>query len=174
MSSEIEIEFQEYLLPHERIKWVGRPGQGFRLRKMDWFLIPFSALWLGFALYWEYLALITGEGWGFAIFGAVFFSMGFVIMIGRFFIDASARKNQSYAVTDRRVIIRQKTSINSFDLNQLPNLFLNSSGTIDFIFKKLFDISPHNMRDSFGIWAPSLMMNSFEFLDEPQKSINSS
>ncbi|KAF0113341.1 MAG: hypothetical protein FD163_1460 [Hyphomonadaceae bacterium] len=169
MSSEIKIEFQDYLLPHEQIKWTGRPGQGFRLRMMDWFFIPFSALWLGGVLYWEYLALSAGEGLGYVVFGAVFFSIGFVIMVGRFFIDANARKNQTYAVTNRRVIIREKASINSFDLSQLPNLFLNSSGSIDFIFKKLFDISPHNMRDSFGIWAPSLMMNSFEFLDEPQK-----
>ena len=41
------------LLRDEHIAWEGRPYTGLILRPMELFLIPFSLLWGGFALFWN-------------------------------------------------------------------------------------------------------------------------
>lgn len=169
MATELEAEFHEYLLHNEKILWTGKPGAGIRFRGADTFLIPFSILWLAFALYWEFTVFLQGGDWFFKLFGAGFFAIGATFMIGRFFIDAYARKNQSYAITNMRIIIRQKRSINSFDIDALPNLLVDSGGTINFLSMKLFDFNPRDVRQGFGIWSPSILMSSLEFLENPQE-----
>ena len=49
--------FQSELLQGEKILWVGQPDPSVHFAKADAFLIPFSILWGGFALFWEGAAL---------------------------------------------------------------------------------------------------------------------
>ena len=42
------------LEPGEHLTWWSQPRQGIFLRRMDALMIPFSLLWAGFMVVWEY------------------------------------------------------------------------------------------------------------------------
>jgi hypothetical protein len=140
-----ELLIQQNLDAGEKLLWHGQPRQGIVFTAIDIFLIPFSLLWGGFALFWEYMVLFgaqtpTGEGppWPFALFGLPFVLMGLYIMFGRFWTDAQYRKNLIYAVTDRRALIVKNwinKSVTSISLPGYQGLNLtehgDGRGTID-------------------------------------------
>jgi len=97
----------------ERILWQGAPPSGLMLRREDIFMIPFSLMWLGFALFWEASVLgfgFIGKGHEgppafFALWGGMFVVIGLYMAFGRFFWDADVRGRTRYAVTNRRALI---------------------------------------------------------------------
>jgi len=136
MDFDIENELRSSLSRDEKLLWTGRPKTGVILKSNDFLLIPFSLLWRGFAVFWEYNALRLGGGF-FALFGIPFIVMGLYFFIGRFFIDAWKRKNTLYGITDNRVIIKSglfRSSIQSINIKTLSNLSFkeksDGSGTI--------------------------------------------
>ncbi len=44
----------------EQILWRGKPERFSLLNKKDSFMIPFSILWCGFAIFWELSVIISG------------------------------------------------------------------------------------------------------------------
>jgi hypothetical protein len=137
--------FRGRLLPGERIVWSGRPAQGVLFTGRDVFLIPFSLVWCGFAIFWTVLAatgtMATGRAdvaW-FPLFGLPFVCVGLYFVAGRFLVDAWIRSGVRYALTDRRVLIARSGPLADFtavNLDRLPDARLserrNGRGTIRF------------------------------------------
>ena len=146
------------LLPDEKILWTGGPWQGLLLfQPSDVFMIPFSLLWGGFALMWNWQVWTGPAPIDFKLFGLPFLAMGLYVTVGRFLIDTLARRHVTYAVTNKRVLIERKflfRSIKSLDIGRLPELELieraDGSGTIKFgasnsIFRG----------NGFSAWSPA-------------------
>ncbi|HEX4081079.1 MAG TPA: PH domain-containing protein [Rhizomicrobium sp.] len=157
------------LLSGEKIIWTGRPRQGLLLTSRDALLVPFSILWGGFAIFWEYSVLFLVRPHRsaaahappaiiFPLFGAGFVLVGLFLMFGRFLLDAQLRKGTIYAVTDQRVLILRSGPMNKFvslSLDRLPGITLsegrNGCGTITF-----GDSGSNWARPGFQIWVPAL------------------
>ena len=117
------------LLPGERIVWTGRPMPGRLFTASDVFLVPFSLLWGGFALYWE--ASVLGLGGGrhasgfFVLWGVPFVLIGIYSIAGRFFYKACRNRRTVYAITDRRLLVLTSTfgrRVQSAFLGTLPGV----------------------------------------------------
>ena len=153
----MEDSARRHLLSGERVLWEGRPFAGLLLRPIDTFLVPFSLLWGGFALFWSASAWMTDADLSFQLFGLPFLVMGLYITIGRFLIDMRIRRGMVYLVTDRRILILRReghATSKSVDIKRLPVLELNDradgSGTIRF--------GPSDNwfgGNNFGLWQPT-------------------
>lgn len=108
-------------------------------------MIPFSLLWGGFVIAWEFMAVTqVSKAPGpvriiFPLFGLPFVLVGLYLIFGRFFVDAYQRSRTLYAVTDDRIIIisgllwRQVKSLPLRTLSELSlTLRKNGSGSITF------------------------------------------
>src|SRR5205809_7881260 len=100
-SSEIERE----LSSGERLLWSGQPRRGFRLRSSDAFVIPFSLLWCGFAIFWETSVITKGAPFLFRLWGIPFVLVGLYIVFGRFIVDARTRERTFYGITSRELFL---------------------------------------------------------------------
>lgn len=130
---------QREMAPRERLLWSGRPRGGIFLRPSDAYMIPFSLLWGGFAVFWEVGVLTTDAPFFFKLWGVPFVLVGLYIVFGRFFVDARLRGRTYYGVTNERVIIVSglfSRSVKSLNLRTLTDVTLeekpDGTGTITF------------------------------------------
>jgi len=148
------------LLDDERILWTGAPAAGVRLQGRDAVLIPFSLMWCGFAIFWEFrVNTLSHAPMVFRLWGIPFVLVGLFAVFGRFFLDAWLRARTQYAVTNRRILIRRAAPFaryTALSLRQLPEVSMtehrDGRGTIRFGQKSgRFDQS-----NGLGIWVASL------------------
>jgi hypothetical protein len=132
-------DFTGRLLKGEKIVWWGQPARGLLLTSQDWFLIPFSLLWGGFAIFWESSVLNTNGPIFMKLWGVPFVLIGLYLVAGRFLFDAWIRRGMYYAVTNKRILILRSGPFSKFtamSLDQLPDVNLNEyadgRGTIRF------------------------------------------
>jgi hypothetical protein len=121
--------FQPDLFRDEKVAWAGQPDPRFHFSGGDIFLVPFSILWGGFALFWEagVLGLLDGQpapnpG---ALFGIPFVAIGQYFIWGRFVYKAYKNRRTFYALTNQRVLILatlRSRRLQTLFLNQLPTI----------------------------------------------------
>jgi hypothetical protein len=112
----------------ETLLWSGRPRQGLLLRRNDLFLIPFSLMWGGFAMYWEYMVLKLHGPMMFEFWGIPFVCVGLYLIVGRFFVDAMQRSKTYYGLTNERAIIVSgiySRSVKSLQIRTLSDVSLS-------------------------------------------------
>ena len=148
------------LLDGEQIAWTGGPSTGIRLQAADTFLIPFSLLWCGFALFWEYSVISIGHAPVFMrLWGIPFILFGLYFVVGRFMLDAWLRGRTYYALTNQRILIYRRPPLAQFtalNLKQLPdmNLIESSAGSGTIRFGPQMPLFGRGT--GFSIWTPSL------------------
>jgi hypothetical protein len=131
---------ERHLSSGERIEWVGRPDPAKHFTRGDVFLVPFSIMWGGFAIFWESSAIAGGAGPFFALWGIPFVAVGLYFMFGRFIYKAHRKRRTIYAVTNRRVMTivqgRRAESVDATHLGLIPNISTsavsNGSGSVEF------------------------------------------
>jgi len=109
------------------------------LRPNAAYMIPFSLLWGGFAIFWEASVLrISGPNAVFmSLWGIPFVLIGLYMIVGRFFVDARIRAKTFYGFSNRRAIIISglfSRTITSLSLRTLTDVSLQErpdrTGTI--------------------------------------------
>ncbi len=132
---------QRELFPGERIEWLGQPDPRRWFATADVFLVPFSLLWGGFAIFWEVSVITDSEEGGpfFVLWGIPFVLMGLYFMVGRFFYKAWRKRRTIYAVSDRRVFVVRtapRPSVSADFIDRVPTINhtirTDGSGTVRF------------------------------------------
>ena len=139
MYTEMNDEFafaRPYLAPGEAILWRGKPEKGHLLCGQDAFLIPFSMIWCGFAVFWEISVVTMGAPFPMALFGIPFVCVGLYMTVGRFFHTASLRKHTAYVITNQKIIRKRGKKIDMLHTRNLPPVQVTArtdgTGTIRF------------------------------------------
>lgn len=166
-------ELRQHLDVGEDLLWIGQPRSGIILRTADIFLIPFSLLWCGFAIFWVMMAA-QGSIF-FAMFGIPFVIIGLIFVFGRFIVDAKQRENTIYGLTDDRIIIKSgiiSKNIRSLNIRTLSDVEYNEkndgSGTISFGPKNPIMIWWNGMS-----WWPGMKSNAqLELIPDVRKVYN--
>jgi hypothetical protein len=115
--------FDSYLTKDETILWMGKPNPLSLFSTTDIFLIPFSLMWGGFAIFWESLALSGGKLDFFSLWGIPIVIMGQYFIWGRFVHEYLKRMNTYYALTDKRALVLERllgSSLNVYFLRKIP------------------------------------------------------
>ena len=74
--------FSAKLVPGEHIVWSGQPARGLLLTSRDVFLVPFSVLWCGFAIF-RTITATNGRAPGFfTLWGLMFVVAGLYFVVG--------------------------------------------------------------------------------------------
>jgi hypothetical protein len=102
-----EQQLQPYLAPRERLLWSGRPDRSVLFSPRDVFLVPFSLMWGGFAIFWEAAVIFGTEGTNvfFILWGIPFVCVGLYLIFGRFVAKQRMKSKTAYGLTDRRALV---------------------------------------------------------------------
>lgn len=144
--------------PGERVLWTGQPEARAYALTGAWFLIPFSVLWGGFAIFWEVSVIRSGAPIFFWLWGIPFILVGLYMIFGRIAVALREARKTVYAVTDRRVLIRTgafSSTWTEMALDTLPSTTLSEGraglGTITFGPQPPYAVPPG--WPTIGMWT---------------------
>jgi len=127
---------KQYMMADEYILWKGKPEQGNLITRQDIFMIPFSIVWCGFAIFWEVTAILEGGPLFFCLWGIPFVCVGLYMVIGRFLHIKYLRNRTFYVITNKKIIRSQNNRIDILDGKTMPPIYIeafaNGNGTIRF------------------------------------------
>ena len=123
--------FRQYLTQDEYVVWSGKPERIRLFTLSDIFLVPFSIMWCGFAVFWEYQVIHSNAPRFLTLWGIPFIIVGIYIVFGRFVTRYITLKNTVYAVTNRRILFLRGNRLTTLSAQNLPpmNVSMNSDGT---------------------------------------------
>lgn len=151
-------EFNVPLLPGESIVWQAPAPTGLVFRPIELFLIPFSILWGGFAIFWNASVWSMDTPMAMRLFGLPFLLAGAYVTVGRFIVDWVQRRKTRFFLTNQRVIETRGSSVKSLDVQHLPTVNMtrraDGSGTIRFGQRESFFAM-----NGLTIWQPGLDPN---------------
>jgi hypothetical protein len=98
-------QIQPYVRPGEQVLWAGRPDPTVRFTRADMYLIPFSVMWGGFALFWETAVITNGAPLFFMAWGVPFVAIGLYFIFGRFIYKRRRKERTAYAITTGRALV---------------------------------------------------------------------
>jgi hypothetical protein len=142
-----EEKFQSFLAAGETIHWTGQPETSVIFHKEDFFVIPFTLMWGGFAIFWEAGVLgfwtdgksVHAISLFMSLWGIPFVVIGQYMIWGRFFAAAWMKRRIYYALTNRRALVYQdwgSRKLIAAYLDQIPGIDRESNtrgiGTIRF------------------------------------------
>lgn len=130
--------FKPFLQPDELLLWCGKPGPG-KLDSYGRVPILFSIIWLGFSLFWETIAITSGQII-MILFGLPFILIGFSIAFGAPLKNAKLKGKICYAITDCRLLIREGENISIYTADMLPpmQIRMNKNGTGTIFFEETY------------------------------------
>lgn len=124
---------QNELTSGESLLWAGKPNPRVIFHPSDLYMIPFSLMWGGFAIFWEgEVTGLFGFGHGkpapslFLLWGIPFVLAGQYLIWGRFFYAAWKKKHIVYAVTNRRALV-----LSLFPRSKTIFAFIDGLPTVD-------------------------------------------
>ncbi len=134
-----------YILPGESILWKGKPEKGNIITSRELIMTPFSLFILAFSVFWEYLALQSGQLiviiWGLPIVG-----ISLYMMFGRHIQTAFLRSRTFYVITNKKLIIKKGRKITMHNSEDLPpmevELHKNGNGSI-FFYEEVYTRRGH-------------------------------
>lgn len=142
-------------------RWTGAPVQGLVFRQADAALIPFSLVWLAFAIFWETEVIRIGAPLLMRIWGIPFVVIGVFFVAGRFLVDAYLRAHTVYGISDSDAYIVRDglfSRVVSFNLRSTTPIEMkqrrDGSGTLS------FGPSP-DLRSGTAVWGVG-SLRSFE------------
>ena len=103
------VRLQSDLQPGEVLEWSGKPSPRRLFTVSDFYVIPFSLLWGGSAIFWEISVVASGAPLFFELCGVPFVLIGLYLIFGRFLYTAWERRHTWYGVTSQRIIILTTT-----------------------------------------------------------------
>jgi hypothetical protein len=155
----IHQEIRRELSLSEQVLWYGQPRQGLVVRGTDAFLIPFSLLWCGVAIFWEMAVLEAPNAPDFfALWGLPFVGVGVYMVIGRFFAEAKLRGRTYYAVTNERVLIVSgllSRQVKSLSLRTLSDISLTEDTRGDGSISFGGGSTPASLFGGMSVWPGS-------------------
>ena len=175
MHKDLNTELKQHLDINENLIWAGQPKKGIVFRSSDIFLIPFSLLWCGFAIFWLASVVSVEAPLIFCLFGIPFVIIGLFFVFGRFIVDSKQRENTVYGLTEDRIIIKSgilNKSVKSLNIRTLSNIEFteknDGSGTISIGQKNPFMTWGNGMN-----WMPGIKYNpQLDLIPEVRKVYN--
>jgi hypothetical protein len=102
----VTARLQSSLRPGEQLLWCGRPDPSVIFVLADIFVIPFSIVWLGVALLWEFGTQSIGAPVAFRLAGVPFALIGVYMVVGRLVTRWFRKRRTIYGITGARVLVQ--------------------------------------------------------------------